>query len=448
MSHVLSHKEKLLKLDEKLEDKLTHKAAHMMQRADTGMARMINDDEQKLRGLELRAAARSRRQARQARLAKGMKQLTAVQRKRIKLEKEHALLLAKIRALQKSLPKSIQSGLLNGFVGGGARSGLRVQPDADTEELAQIDYRSPGHGAVLLSATAKLEYAQKLAAAEQLLAEAHRLADGLLPAKSNQHARTDGDVGKIREDLAGIANVLKDRALHVVLDGKSGDEELHHQQLHELVNAAAAHAEIVLGRGSTTGATALEHVLEEVRDSAEQHPSTSSSSSRREQVLRKLVAQEANRKKQSNKDLKIISGRDKRTGQRNAGGHQHLTPTEVLQETEEALERSGDYVQPLHAATDVALPTETLAIKRSGLGQAVHKPLASSGGAPGQGVHARDGKRTQREEEAQWKKDLEIVGSPDLLKTRDRSDVLSMEGKADENEALKTDISALVGIRQ
>jgi cytidylate kinase len=331
-------------------------------------------------------------------------------------------------------------------VGGGTRSGLRVQPDADTEELAQIDYRSPGHGAVLLSATAKLEYAEKLAAAEQLLAEAHRLADGLLPAKPNQHARTDGDVGKIKEDLAGIANVLKDRALHVVLDGKSVDEELHHQQLHELVNAAAAHAEIVLGRGSTTGATALEHVLEEVRDSAEQHPSTSSSSSRREQVLRKLVAQEANRKKHSNMDLAIIR-RDNRTGQRSAGGLQHLTPAEVLQETEEALERSGDYVQPLHAATDVALPTETTAFKRSGLGQAVHKPLASNGGAPGLGVHARDGKRTQREEEAQWKKDLEMVGSPDLLKTRDRSDVLSMEGKADENEALKTDISALVGIR-
>jgi hypothetical protein len=52
LSHVLSHKEKLLKLDEKLAHKLSHKTKRGLKRADTSMTRMIQDDEAKLKALE------------------------------------------------------------------------------------------------------------------------------------------------------------------------------------------------------------------------------------------------------------------------------------------------------------------------------------------------------------------------------------------------------------
>ncbi len=52
LSHVLSHKEKLLKLDEKLEQRLSHKTKRGLKRADTSMTRMIQDDEAKLKVLE------------------------------------------------------------------------------------------------------------------------------------------------------------------------------------------------------------------------------------------------------------------------------------------------------------------------------------------------------------------------------------------------------------
>jgi len=52
LSHVLSHKEKLLRLDETLEHKLSHKTTRGLKRADTSMTHMIQDDEARLRTLE------------------------------------------------------------------------------------------------------------------------------------------------------------------------------------------------------------------------------------------------------------------------------------------------------------------------------------------------------------------------------------------------------------
>lgn len=411
VSNVLSHKEKLLKLDESLEDKLTHKTTHIIHRADDSMTRMVQDDEQRLKELEVAQEKRERAAARRKQRDEGMQHLTEVQKRNLHLEREHALLLSKIHELRKSLPKSYKDGYVRGSgknILAQGRAELRVEGPASTQELVQLNPSSS-----VLSSKDKLAYARKLAQAEQLLAQARTMADNI-----KKRGKAD-DVLKLDMDLEAIANVLKDRALHVVLDGESVDEVVHHQQLHELVNAAAAHADIVLGK-SGKGSTGLEHVLQELRDTAEQHPNIHVLTKGRQQVLRALLAQEKDRKSRLWRAMSTL--------------HKH-TPKSVLQETEAALEQSGDYVQPLHVHP----------VKMS-VHEHAHEEAHENAHEE---AHARDGRRSARKDKQEWMKDVEMARNPALLsESSDSTDVLSMQGRVDENKKLKTDISALVDATQ
>ena len=95
--------------------------------------------------------------------------------------------------------------------------------------------------------------------------------------------------------------------------------------------------------------------------------------------------------------------------------------------TAAALEDSGDYVEPLHARA-VLLPKD---------------------GQAGRLASARNGEHAELEGENEWKRARKTVGDASLLSQRpDSPEVLSKEGKADEDKALKTDISALVDATQ
>jgi hypothetical protein len=344
-----------------------------------------------------RRAAAARRRERQARL----RHLSQDEQKRIQLEREHALLLAKIHELRKNLPKISSSKIYANGVVSAAGLGLAHEDAASTaalheaamQELAELHTVS-AHAPELAS-EAKVEYARKLARAEVLLHEARTMAHGIL---NNRHrtASALAEVAKVDKDLEAIANVLRDRALHVVLDGKESDEHLHHQRLHQLVDAAAAHADKLLGE-STGGAEGLDpvsfgsefgHVMQELRDSAETRTDAPVATKGRQQLLR---------------------------------------TRSLLRKTAAALEDSGDYVEPLHARA-VLLPKD---------------------GQVGAHVRARDGERAERQGEAEWKRARRLAGDASLLsKHPDSPDVLSKEGKADEDQALKTDISALVDATQ
>jgi len=403
MSHVEAHEEKMLKLDEGIEHKMTHKTKRGIKRADYSMAHMIKDDEAKLYKLEVQQEHRNIAQARRHARVSGMQRLSMVEQKHLTLEHDHALLLAKIHQLSKNLPQSYHDGVVSGEAS--AHADLQVLSADDSEKLVQLDDTSVR--ASVLSSRGKVEYASKLAHAEQLLAQARTLSQNIV-AKS-KHSRSDqADVAKLDTDLEGIANVLKDRALHVVLDGKIADESLHMQQLHTLMDAAVAHADIVLGKGGR--ASGLEQVLHQLRNGVEEHATTHHvRNNPREQVLRSLLAEEKHRKSKLRQAMTSL--------------HKHVRSRNTLmQATEAALERSGDYVQPLHAPA-VLLPRRH--------------------------AHARDGVRAERKDEAEWQKDLKMASSPDLLSdSSDSTNVLSLEGTADENKALKTDISALVDATQ
>jgi len=417
MSHVEAHEEKMLKLDEGIEQKLTHKTKRGIKRADYSMAHMIKDDEAKLYKLEVQQEHRNIAQARRHARVSGMQHLSMVEQKHLTLEHDHALLLAKIHQLSKNLPQSYH--VVSGEAS--AHADLQVLSADDSEKLVQLDDTSVR--ASVLSSRGKVEYAGKLAHAEQLLAQARTLSQNIV-AKS-KHSGSDqslgaltlqqydsrshqADVAKLDTDLEGIANVLKDRALHVVLDGKIADESLHMQQLHTLMDAAVAHADIVLGKGGR--ASGLEQVLHQLRNGVEEHATTHHvRNTPREQVLRSLLAAEKHRKSKLRQAMTSL--------------HKHVRSRNTLmQATEAALERSGDYVQPLHARA-VLLPRRH--------------------------AHARDGVRAERKDEAEWQKDLKMASSPDLLSdSSDSTNVLSLEGTAAENKALKTDISALVDATQ
>ena len=368
-----------------------------------------------------RAAEAARRRERQSRL----RHLSQAEQKRIQLVREHALLLAKIHELRKNLPKIYADGVVAAAGPGLAHEDAAPTAalhEAATQELAELHTVS-AH-APELSSEAKVEYARKLSRAEVVLHEARTMAHGIL---NNRHhtASALADVAKVDMDLEAIANVLKDRALHVVLDGKESDEHLHHQSLHQLVDAAAAHAGRLLGE-SAGGAEGLDpvsfgselgHVMQELRDSAEAHTDAHVATKGRQQLLRSLLTQERNGKRRLRRAMTSL--------------HRHVrrprAPHSLLRKTAVALEDSGDYVEPLHARA-VLLPKD---------------------GQVGAHVHARDGERAERQGEAEWKRARRLAGDANLLsKHPDSPEVLSKEGKADEDRALKTDISALVDATQ
>jgi len=231
------------------------------------------------------------------------------------------------------------------------------------------------------------------------------LADGILR-RSGSGGRAAADVAAVDQRLEAVAQVLKKRAMHVVLDGKSSDEELHHQQLHQLVDAAVAHADRVLLTGAA-GARELEAEMHELRQGVEGHPDAGAQGKGREQELRVLLAQEHSRKSKLRRAMSSL--------------HAHLrgprAPKRLLKQTEAALERSGDYVIALH-------------------------PRATLLGKPAQ---ARDGQRAERQGEMAWRKVRKAVSHPELLSdSSDSTQVLSKEGHLDEDKALKSDVSALV----
>jgi len=416
--HVQSHQEKLLKLDEGLEHKLVHKTNRGLKRADFSMAHMIKDDQAKLYKLEVDQAkdkiAEVRRQARQS----GMQHLSKAQQKHLALQRDHALLLAKIHQLSKNLPSSYRDGVV------GSTSGLHVVSADDSQQLLQLNHAQTS--APLLSSSGKVQYARKLAHAEELLSQARTLSKAILDKSQHAHS-VHPNVAKLDKDLEAIAKVLKDRAVHVVLDANAADESLHEQQLHKLMDAALAHADTVLGTDGK--ATGLQHVLHELRDTDTDQYVLSSSprdtgkgdgtgdpktdgvrNKAREQLLRSLLAEEKHRKSSFRRAMTSLHKHVRRPRRRST----------LIQSTEAALERSGDYVQPLHARGVL-------------LGHA----------------HARDGVRAEREDETEWQKDLKLANNPDLLSdSSDSTHVLSLQGTADENKALKTDVSALVDATQ
>ena len=419
VTDVLSHKEKLLKLDESLEGKLTHTSRRVVKRADKSMAQMMRDDEEKLQELEAAQARRAAVRARKRALQADEKHLTKAERQHLKLQREHALLLAKIHQLRKNLPSSYE----NGFVGGAgniavasrgaARKGVVldvVGPDS-SQQLAQLDHAAAASRK--LSPDAKSAYAHKLAQAEAILGQARALAYGILQ-KGRIAGRAESDVADVDKDLEKIAKILKDRAMQVVLTGQSGDEELHRQQLRQLVDEAVVRADMVLSTGAA-GARGLEREMQELRVSVEDRPGSGVAPSRgNEQELRTLLAQEHSRKGRLRQAMSAL--------------HKHLragprAPRSLLKKTEAALERSGDYVVALH-------PRPVL-LGKKGKGS----------------VRGSDGAQQHAEEagEPEWQRELKSVQNPDLLSERsDSTQVLSREGELDEDKALKSDVSALV----
>ena len=336
------------------------------------------------------------------------------------LQREHALLLAKIHQLRKNLPRSYTDGFVPGSgknilartrAGRGAKLDI-VGPDA-SEDLAQVDEAANAVAAdtaaphSLLSPRAKIAYAQKLAHAEAILGHARALADAIIR-RTGGEGRAAADVAAVDRRLEDVAKVLQERAMHVVLDGKRSDEELHHQQLHQLVDNLVQHADRVLLTGAA-GARGLAAETRELRRGVEEHPDAGAQSQGRERELRALLAEEHNRKSRLRRAMSSL--------------HAHLggsrAPKRVLKQTEAALERSGDYVVALH-------PRPTL----------LGKP---------QPTPARDGERAEQQGEVAWLKARKAVRDPELLSERsDSTQVLSKEGHLDEDKALKSDVSALV----
>ena len=408
LSHTISHKEKLLRLDERLQHRLTHTSKTIMKRADEGIATMISDDENKLHSLE-RAQARDKAARRQTKLkAEWAGQRSAAQKEHLRLERQHALLLAKIHELKRHLASSYYNGdvankrvlaAVDTELGeGGARGNAREQ------ELSQIDAGETARSGVL-SPRDKQAYARQLARAEQLLVQARSMAQ-------SANLRHDKGVAAIEKDLGSIALVLDERAQSMLENGLERDEELHVQRLRELVDAAVARANHLLGKR----ARGFGVLLRKLRHAAEQHPGTHVSRDGRLRHPSKVVQQ---RKEEEWRLARL------RRAMRRLHAHGARQPpvretTSLLKTTSAALERSGDYVPALHAR-----PAELQ-------GDTVH-------------AQARIGRRAAQGVEAQWKRDMALARSPDLLSEKpDSTDVLSLEGEADEDAALKTDVSALV----
>lgn len=410
VTDVLSHKEKLLKLDESLEGKLTHKTGRVVKRADESMTQMMRDDEDKLRGLEAAQARRAAARARKRALHSDEKHLTKAERQHLELEREHALLLAKIHQLRKNLPSAYENGFVRGSgdkVVARRGAGLHVVGSDSSEELAQLDHVPAG--ARTLAPGAKIAYAHKLAHAESILGQARALANGIM-LKGRSSGRADSDVAEVDRNLEGIAKILKDRAMQVVLNGRSDDEELHRQTLHHLVEEAVDKADRVLQTGAA-GARGLEREMQALRADLEEHPEPGVAASEKERELRALLAQEHGRTSKLRKAMSSL--------------HQHLhgqrTP-ELLKKTEAALEGSGNYVVALH-------------------------PRATLLGEKGEKGSVREARRRHagKEGESDWKRRLKSVEDPDLLsESSDSTQVLSKEGELDEDRALKSDVSALV----